>query len=76
MPEFSDLVPLTEASAELRERHGLLEVDYQRVWRAIRAGVVPCETIGRVLFVRRSNLPALAKVLAERPRRRLAQVAA
>src|SRR3954454_25402930 len=76
MPEFSDLVPLTEVPAELREQHGVPDVDYQRVWRAIRASIVPCETIGRVLFVRRGNLPVLAKALVERPRRRSTQVAA
>jgi hypothetical protein len=76
MPEHSELIPLTETPAELRERHGVPDVDYQRVWRAIRAGVIPHETVGRVLFVRRGNLPALAKALVERPRRRLVQVAA
>jgi hypothetical protein len=76
MPEHSELIPLTETSAELREQHGVADADYQRVWLAIRAGVIPHETIGRVLFVRRGNLPTLAKALAARPRRRLVQVAA
>ena len=68
MPKISDVIPLTEAAAVMRERYGVAGAHYDACWRAVRSGAVRSERLGRAVLIRREDLPALAQALDGRPR--------
>ena len=58
---MTDNIPLTDAPRALRA-HGLATT-YQRLWRAVVAGEVPAERVGKKWHVRESDLATIAQIL-------------
>jgi hypothetical protein len=54
-------MPIIEAPRALRE-YGLATT-YQRLWRAVVAGEVPAERVGKKWHVRTADLPIIAQIL-------------
>ena len=60
---MTDTVPIVEAPRALRE-YGLATT-YQRLWRAVVAGDVPAERVGKKWHVRTADLAIIAQILKE-----------
>ena len=58
---MTDTMPIIEAPRALRE-YGLATT-YQRLWRAVVAGEVPAERVGKKWHVRTDDLPIIAQIL-------------
>ena len=60
---MTDNITLTDAPRALAA-HGLATT-YQRLWRAVVAGEVPAERVGKKWHVRTADLPIIAQILKE-----------
>ena len=58
---MTDNIPLTDVPRALAA-HGLATT-YQRLWRAVVAGQVPAERVGKKWHVREADLPIIAQIL-------------
>ena len=58
---MTDNITLTDAPRALRA-HGC-ETSYSRLWRAVVAGQVPAERVGKKWHVREADLPIIAQIL-------------
>ena len=58
---MTDTMPIIEVPRALRE-YGLATT-YQRLWRAVVAGEVPAERVGKKWHVRTADLPIIAQIL-------------